>query len=731
MAADKQSPAESMPEPSLLALARKKFGALSPAEEELFRAAQEGRGASALGADEKENDPANAANWKAERVVSAECIAWVCTDPQASALMTRQGLELNGMRIDGVLNLENAEMRFALRAWKCAFSEEICLRDTTMAGLFLVHCQIRVLNANRATVKGSLFLRYLKAEGEINLVGGRVGSDLECSGAQLLNAKGDALNANGATIEGHVFLRDGFKAEGEINLVGGKVGGTLDCSGAQLSNANGIALNANRATIGGSIFFRNGFKAEGEINLIGGRVGSNLECDGAQLSNAKGVALNASGATIEANILLRKGFKVEGEVNLVGTKIGGSLECIGAQFSNSNALALNANSVQIAGSVSLSDGCSAEGEVNLLNARIGRNLDCSGAQFSKAKVVALSANGAQVERLVLLRGFTADNEVDLKGINIGGDLDCTGAQLSSANGRALDVQGSRIQGCVYLREGFRAHGEVSLLGATIGPLQVRDVLEAEHIILDLRLAKVEAFWDDEGSWPKAGNLFLDGFRYGRLYDEAPFDADSRKKWLSLQPRNKYWPQPYEQLATVLRQMGHEPEARQVRIEKNRERARFTSFPYQSWWWYNLVGKFIGYGYAPWRAFCLSLGMIFLGTCLFYWGANHDLMSPTSENAYEKAPIGQVIDENGPKKMSEAYPAFHAFIYSLESFVPLLKLDQSAHWRPNANRGAEVPFFRLWTPRSGELLRDYLCVHIAAGWLLTSLWVGAITGLVKT
>jgi hypothetical protein len=179
-------------------------------------------------------------------------------------------------------------------------------------------------------------------------------------------------------------------------------------------------------------------------------------------------------------------------------------------------------------------------------------------------------------------------------------------------------------------------------------------------------------------------------------------------------------------------MGHEPDAREVTIEKNRERARFTQFPHQSWWWYNFFGKLIGYGYRPWRAFAMSIAMILLGTLLFYLGSTHALMSPAGDKAYAKAPNGQVIlAKSGRAGISEEYPVFNPFVYSLESFTPLLKLDQSANWTPNANRSAEISSFHLKVPFSGTFLRYYLYFHIAAGWLLTSLWVGAITGLVKT
>ena len=41
------------------------------------------------------------------------------------------------------------------------------------------------------------------------------------------------------------------------------------------------------------------------------------------------------------------------------------------------------------------------------------------------------------------------------------------------------------------------------------------------------------------------------------------------------------------------------------------------------------------------------------------------------------------------KRLELYPRFSAFIYSMETFVPLLKLAVGQYWIPNANRGRQV------------------------------------------
>src|SRR5207249_10574398 len=70
--------------------------------------------------------------------------------------------------------------------------------------------------------------------------------------------------------------------------------------------------------------------------------------------------------------------------------------------------------------------------------------------------------------------------------------------------------------------------------------------------------------DEEKSWPGEGKLFLDGFTYDRISEDSPLTAQSRIEWLHRQPHHKFLPQPYEQLASVLRNMGHEREARRDR-----------------------------------------------------------------------------------------------------------------------------------------------------------------------
>ena len=65
-------------------------------------------------------------------------------------------------------------------------------------------------------------------------------------------------------------------------------------------------------------------------------------------------------------------------------------------------------------------------------------------------------------------------------------------------------------------------------------------------------------------WPQNDGLILDGFTYDRFAESLP-DTHARLDWLHRGSRRElnFYPQPYTQLATVLRRTGFEREARTV------------------------------------------------------------------------------------------------------------------------------------------------------------------------
>ncbi len=382
--------------------------------------------------------------------------------------------------------------------------------------------------------------------------------------------------------------------------------------------------------------------------------------------------ISADGLKVEGDVILRNGFKAEGQVRLVGATIGGYLDCDGGQFINKGAKALNAGAVKLNGSVYLSEGFKAEGEVNLVIATIGGDLGCSGGKFINKWATALSASGM------------------------------------------------KVKGNVYLRNGFKAEGEVDLIAATIdGHFQWRDVNSREKAMLNLRSATIGTLWDDANSWPDPGRLFLHGLVYNEIYADAPRDANSRTDWLRRQP--DFWPQPYEQLAAVLRKSGQERDARKILIAKNEDRARLAK-TWSEKCWYHVLGPMIGYGYRPLNALWGVAAFVALGWVLFGIGYRARLITPQSESAYVK---GSVSTAEG-RELSDVYPRFNFLVYSVDTFVPLIDLHQAKYWLPNAHRGRE-----LLKIKAGGLLRLYLWIHITMGWALTMLLVAGLTGLVRT
>ena len=624
----------------LLELASQKFGTLtdrekgvSQAHEKLFRAVAEGELADYSTGVEAENHPAGAENWGDERVLKADRIAWLCTDREASALVTRRGIRVKGARIDGTLDLEQARIPFALDFERSSFPDGANLRHASICALHL-----------EATYTGP-------------------------------------IQADEVRVEGSVLLRNGFKAEGEVRLNSATIAVNLECDKSHFVNAGKVALQADSMRVGGHIFLRNGFSAEGEVRLSCTTIGRNLECDAGQFINPDNPdrgALTAEGLKVEGNIFLRHGFKARGEVALLATRVRGCLHCDGGQFANRNGNALNADSLKAGGSVFLRNGFQAEGHVRLV------------------------------------------------GATIGGDLDCAEAHFINPEGNALSADGFRVQGCVRLDDRFKAEGEVRLVGATIdGYLALTGVDSDTDMTLDLRSARIGTLWDDQRSWPKSGKLFLHGLAYQEIHDDAPTDPETRVKWLRLQPKDHFRPKPYEQLAEVLRKGGHGRYAKRILIAKEEEKAQLTEMSIFETCWHHLYGWALGYGYTLWRAFWLGVTVVAVGWVSYGIGDKVDLITPSKVGPHD--PQGNA--EN--RELSEGYPRFNFWVYSVDVFVPLIDLHQESHWLPKATLWKQLG--ELGGPKLilGWWLRCWFWFQIIAGWMLTTLLIMGLTQLVHS
>jgi hypothetical protein len=331
----------------------------------------------------------------------------------------------------------------------------------------------------------------------------------------------------------------------------------------------------------------------------------------------------------------------------------------------------------------------------------------------------LDAWGADVRGSVSLSdGFSAAEEVRLHEAQIGGSLECEGGKFKS-----LILQSATIKDTFFW-------------------YSVRDVGSA---CLDLTNASVGSIQDDETSWPNQGNLFMDGFVYGR-FTSGLTDARTRLDWLGRQ--KEFTPQPYRQLAKVLREMGDYGGSKQVLFEletraRAEDRRRLVQSPVR--WFLRSSGDAVshatvGYGIYPGRAIWYLGGLTALGWVVHRRAQRVGAMAPTDKDAYSE------FHDIGRKTPARCQP-FNPLMYSVENCIPLVKLGQDERWQPDPNPQRCVPpieqgkFKRAfdsfldflapdWATTPGAL-RWLRWIMIGLGWLLATFFVAALTGIIKT
>ena len=319
------------------------------------------------------------------------------------------------------------------------------------------------------------------------------------------------------------------------------------------------------------------------------------------------------------------------------------------------------------------------------------------------------------------------------GASVGSNLDCHQGRFENANGYALFADSVAVKGAVFLSKDFYAKGGIFLQDA-----QIEDGLYLDSAMLapdsptnevDLRFARALTLADseitDRSNWPQPGKLRLDGFTYEKLSPNSPTDSEYRLRWLQTQRGNgRFSPQPYAQLARVLKSSGYEQEATEILIGKQEAARHYGNLSRFKWLWNWVLGKTIAHGYKPTRALFMSLAVIVFGTGLFHIGYRDGWIEASDLEAYTIATA---------EDSSLTYPEFFPLTYSFDVFLPVIDFHQASYWIPEASLGEPVDqnIDSLSTGiRDGGVLLAYFWLQIILGWVLTSLWVAGFTGLVR-
>ena len=287
-------------------------------------------------------------------------------------------------------------------------------------------------------------------------------------------------------------------------------------------------------------------------------------------------------------------------------------------------------------------------------------------------------------------------------------------------------------------------------------------------IFDFSAAQVGDIVDDTECWPDRGKLILDGFTYDRISGSSTTGAKARLLWVEKgsEWNGEFYPQPFTQLANVLRAMGHDSEAQKVlfRREQLLRRGRrqeqvvkpdgtlsvgllsaWRSLANTIRYTIDLILRgVVGYGHQPFRSLWLLIALIAFVFFPAHFAYQEGSFAPNAAPVLISAEW-QILasTENNPAKVwsGEVAPAdwtptehyhtwkdaapgrdwdnFGALAYAVDVVIPIIDIGQTSAWAPSSSRG--------WWGKQLSWLEGVLTI---TGWIVTALGAAAITGLIR-
>ena len=701
----------------LLSEAESALGSLSDAEEDLVEATERGVW----------YEPA----YGMQAEIRGALLAWLLSDPSAASILPPAGIRIRDVTIHGDILLPQPSIGASLHIVRAVFEG-----PATVAGLF------QSLFLEKAIASDGLILRDLVVEKDVEL------RSLQCSGSILIEDAqiGGSLrlsgNLSGSLPEGDLIDKpnDGKKAAAPIPPV--LVLHAVAIDESMVLTDLEVSLPVPGRTTSTTL-----------IRMVDVGIAGDLAARSVSLVNetpydlyARGIALEMEHVRIGKDVCFQDGFRADGAVRIRGSTIDGGLLLRDGSllFPHESHSSLRVENTTIGGDVVL-DGLHAEGHIRLVNGRIGGNVTAGVGSSRSAKLKHLLLDHAQIAGSVELGPLLTECRlVGLDGARIGGSLGLQGT-FKETEGVSLRARGLRVQGDVFLGEimgrsselqvGSKYEGRVDFSEARIdGTLSVEHALWGDaHLVLSGatlgcldRLPKGAAY--DEGyEWPSGGNLSLTGLMYGGV---GPWPSEGPQvglllEWLRLQLEadvlsgkrllrgaQSFQQQPYDQLARLLDASGYPSIAREILVWKNRDIASFADLSLPQQLWYFVFGPLIGFGYEPHRAGLLAIGLVAVGALVFGYAHRKGYMV-----------LAKPQDKPGPRQ-------FSALMYAVDVTLPIINFRQAGHWVLNAK---DMRRWRLfgWPVRVVLVLRAYVWLSIALGWLFTTLLVAGLSGLLRT
>jgi hypothetical protein len=474
-----------------------------------------------------------------------------------------------------------------------------------------------------------------------------------------------------------ILLKDPYRralTRHGVIIVGARFVETVDLAGADLQHPLALAFSRVENDID---FSR--LKSKYQVDVTDSKVTGTVKLNGLDLDASlvldhdELAALDLTGARVGAHLALA-GSKVAGIARLSGLRAA-SLYMGGAELSQVDLGYAHVGTLTL-------DNAKATGTLHMNSLRVDETLSLDGGQFAEVDL-----SGFRADQALLMR-YAQFGDVKLFGAHVGGffslalseiagDFSCLDLEvgqeiimISAKFGGSIDCRSAKIGSELYLASGeFKK--EIDLRGATIrGELAVNGM---QGVSLKLNNTKIGTIPDLAETWPPA--LEINGLTY-----RSVVAADKFEEWF--RRTDRYTPQPYEQLASVVQSQGDMTLATKIRYAgRERERSEATG---RTWAWLTVLKWTIGYGYHPELSILWALVLVAVGAIVLR------------------------VSGEGPRN---GMP--YGLAYSFDILLPIIRL-RDKHYKIDLKNWA----------------RYYFYVHRIMGFLLASFLVAGVSGLTK-
>ena len=665
------------------------------------------------------------------------------------------------------------------------------------------------LLADGLSVEGNVLLNGgFSARGEIRLNGCHITRNLDCSGATLENPGGVCLLALGSQFDGAVFLcrthewefwsePKPFCSKGTVRLERANILGDLDCRGGKftapcylqgekspeqahlnvLDPTNVVALDVTGATIAAKLRLEGvektpapdeaegRFVATGQIRLVKATIGGDLICRHADFNMPRGDCVLADLLTVGNATYLGPGLRTDGFIRLMQATLKGGLYANGISFNCNKPrdgwkgwkIVVNRSSAfdlkdKSATNADLKD--RAAGGIYAPFATIGMRFQWR----DNGKIVKTENNWAGDAWLYLFGTKIDEIEDDIEDDHRGWQIKTLNDDWTEAEPPVWQtIDRFDITNCAYdciadLKEDVRHR-----LGQ----------LDSQYAILNAQ-SKTNPTVDDRkksrgpsiGTVMRAfGHSIRRPFAFMQVCNLRQESSPKRKMDNAIK---RFAPQPYLQLARVVREAGFEGAATRVLVRLERNRTVYGDLGSLEFLGRVILDIFLKYGYSQFRPLRILLGWFWISVVVFEVGFFDGVVIPTKDNSSVASEVQSCVASARDSKVAAAScptpdktkkqtgqaptpkPAieFNALVFSLETLVPLVDLNQKKNWTVEPLSHTKVPapasgllgFFadliNVWQQFPDSLPSFFLLFNAFFGWFLGISAAAGVSGLLR-